>query len=102
MDDELVKEKCKMAFKVGLNHSGMSIQELSDKSGVPVGTLQQYSSGRIDLRNATALSVIHVATALGMDPRILVGIMPIDEFYNRKQKLKEAKALKEKLAKQNA
>lgn len=28
MDDELVKEKCKMAFKVGLNHSGMSIQEL--------------------------------------------------------------------------
>lgn len=102
MDDELVKEKCKMAFKVGLNHSGMSMQELSDKSGVPVGTLQQYSSGRINLRNATALSVINVAIALGMDPRILVGKMPIDEFYNRKQRIKENKALKEKQAKQNA
>ena len=51
---------------------GLSQQELSEKSGVNLRTLQEYEVGRKDLRRAAAVTVLSLSKALWCRPSDLI------------------------------
>lgn len=51
---------------------GWSQQQLADKSGVSIRTLQKYECGDNDPANAQAKIVIALAEALGVEPKELI------------------------------
>jgi transcriptional regulator with XRE-family HTH domain len=51
---------------------GMSQQELAERSGVNLRTLQEYEVGRKDVRRAAAETVLSLAGALWCSPSDLV------------------------------
>ena len=52
----------------------MTQQELADKSGVPLRTIQAYEQDYKDIGNAKAVTVLRLARALGLDVADLVAI----------------------------
>jgi DNA-binding transcriptional regulator YiaG len=52
--------------------AGLTQQQLADKSGVSIRTLQKYECGDNDPANAQAKIVIALAEALGVEPKELI------------------------------
>lgn len=52
---------------------GLSQQELSERSGVNLRTLQEYEVGRKDLQRAAAVTVLALSEALWCSPSELIG-----------------------------
>jgi DNA-binding transcriptional regulator YiaG len=51
----------------------LSQQELSERSGVNLRTLQEYEVGRKDLQRAAAVTVLALSEALWCSPSELIG-----------------------------
>lgn len=62
---------------------GVTLVELSKRTGVDQETLQDYTMGLQDIRNASASEVFKIADALRVDPAILMGEKSIDEFHKK-------------------
>lgn len=52
---------------------GLSQQELSERSGVNLCTLQEYEVGRKDLQRAATVTVLALSEALWCSPSELIG-----------------------------
>lgn len=77
-DPEVIK--CSAALNEVIRYRGMTLEELSEKAGIDADTLQKYTVTSLDIRQASALDVMHLASALDVDPAILLGEKSIDEF----------------------
>lgn len=54
-------------------HRGLSQKQLADKSGIDIRRIQRIEAEEISLPNITGASLIALADALKVDPRILAG-----------------------------
>ncbi|BAK47533.1 MAG: transcriptional regulator [Lachnospiraceae bacterium] len=80
-DPEAVK--CASALNEVIRTRGMNLEELSAKCGIPVIVLQDYTTTIADIREAKALDLLNLAEALQVDPYILVGKHPIEDFQKK-------------------
>lgn len=79
-DPEVIK--CSAALNEVIRYRGITLDELAKKAGIDADTLQKYTVTSLDIRQANALDVMHLASALDVDPAILLGEKSIDEFKN--------------------
>lgn len=80
-DPEVIK--CSAALNEVIRYRGITLEELAAKSGIDADTLQKYTVTSLDIRQANALDLMHLANALDVDPAILLGEKPIEEFTNQ-------------------
>lgn len=52
---------------------GLGQRELSNKSGVNIRQIQSFESGERDIGNAALKTALHLADALDVHPRELIG-----------------------------
>lgn len=60
-----------MKIKEIMAMRGITAHRLAEKSGVSVRTIEQYMSGRADIKNARAHIVVSLAEALEVTPKQL-------------------------------
>lgn len=76
---------CAGNLKTVLRYRGMSVADLAEDLGMSQRTLEAYTSGRVSLENAQAKTVMVIAEYLRVDPAILIGMKPVDEFFEREK-----------------
>lgn len=76
---------CAGNLKTVLRYRGMSVADLAEDLDMSKRTLEAYTSGRISLENAQAKTVMMIAEYLRVDPMVLVGMKPVDEFFEREK-----------------
>lgn len=84
--DEITRDQLASTLKALLSYRKMTIAELGRLSGVPYRTIQGYTNGRIDIRNCRAIALFDLAQALDVDPRVLIGKLPMDTVYENDKK----------------
>lgn len=82
-DPEVIK--CSAALNEIIRFRGVTIDELSRKCGIDAATLHKYTVTSLDLRQANAVDLMHLASALDVDPAILIGEKSIDEFKQKEE-----------------
>ena len=78
--------QCANALKSVMKYREVTIPVLAVSIGVSERTLQEYTSGKVSLANAKARTVILIAQELKVDPLILIGEKPIEDFYQKERK----------------
>ena len=63
----------------------MSVPDLAKQIGVSSRTLEAYTAGRVSLLDAKAGTVLQIAAVLNVDPYILIGEKPVDEFFKKEE-----------------
>lgn len=84
-NDSQGKQRCFSALRAIMSYRGVSSAELAEAANIPQTTIQQYMCGRIDLRSTAALNLITIASALNCDPRILLGLEPLTNFFAQEE-----------------
>ena len=67
-----ISKKKETKLKLRRKLSNMTQRELSDKSGIPLRTLQEYEQGAKNINNAKAIYVYNLATILNCDVKDLL------------------------------
>ena len=71
--DRICREKRMETYlKLYRRKLGKTQKELADEVGISVRTLQQYEQRQKNINNASALTVIRIAKALGVRPEVLL------------------------------
>ena len=73
--------KCANNLKIILKYRDMTLADLADDLNMKLRTLESYSSAEVSLEDARARTVMEIAEYLDVDPYILVGMKPVDDFF---------------------